>query len=53
MAGDILLSVAGTEIKSRDDVAKAISGNKPGDKVEVKFSRNGQEMTVEITLGRG
>ncbi len=53
MAGDILLSVAGTEIKSRDDVAKAISGNKPGDKVEVKFSRNGQEMTIEITLGRG
>jgi len=53
LPGDIVISVAGTPIVERDDITKVLSEKKPGDKVEVKYSRDGQEKTIEITLGRG
>jgi hypothetical protein len=51
--GDIVISVAGTAIVERDDITKVLSGKRPGDKVEVKFTRDGQEQSIEVTLGRG
>jgi C-terminal processing protease CtpA/Prc len=50
---DIVISVAGTAIVERDDITKVLSAKRPGDKVEVKFTRDGQEQSVEVTLGRG
>jgi hypothetical protein len=52
-AGDVVVSVAGKPIVERDDITKVLSEKRPGDKVEVKYLRNGQEMTVEVALGRG
>lgn len=53
MAGDIVVSVAGKPIVERDDITKILSEKRPGDKVEVKIIRDGQEKAVEVTLGRG
>jgi putative serine protease PepD len=51
-AGDIVTKVGDKSISSPDDVAQAISGNKPGDKVDVTVERNGSEHTVTVTLGQ-
>lgn len=52
-AGDVVISVAGKPIVERDDITKILSEKRPGDKVEVKYNRDGQEQTIEVTLGRG
>jgi putative serine protease PepD len=51
-AGDVVKKVGSQSISSPDDVAQAISGNKPGDKVEVTVERNGSEHKVSVTLGQ-
>jgi putative serine protease PepD len=51
-AGDVVTKVGDKSISSPDDVAQAIAGNKPGDKVDVTVERNGSEHTVSVTLGQ-
>jgi len=51
-AGDVVTKVGDTEVSSPDDVAQAITDNKPGDKVEVTVRRGGDERTVGVTLGQ-
>jgi putative serine protease PepD len=51
-AGDVVTKVGGTSISSPDDVAQAISGDKPGDKVDVTVERNGSQHKVSVTLGQ-
>lgn len=50
---DILLSIDGKTLEKMCDLRCYIYEKKPGDKVNLKIVRNGQEKTVEITLGRG
>ena len=50
--GDVVTKVDGSAIASPDDVAQAISDNKPGDRVEVTVRRNGSDQTVKVTLGQ-
>jgi serine protease Do len=47
---DIILSVNDEEISSGQNLAFLISKYKPGDKINIKFVRNGQEMSVDATL---
>ena len=49
--GDILKSIAGHQLASVQDLTEAIAPFKPGDVVDVKFVRDGQEQTVKATLG--
>jgi putative serine protease PepD len=51
-AGDLVTKVGDKSISSPEDVANAISGNKPGDKVDVTVRRGGSEHTVSVTLGQ-
>jgi S1-C subfamily serine protease len=51
-AGDVVTKVDGADVHTPDDVAAAISDNKPGDKVEVTVNRGGSEETIEVTLGQ-
>jgi S1-C subfamily serine protease len=51
-AGDVVTKVDGQSISSPDDVAQAISDNKPGDKVQVQVQRNGSDRSVDVTLGQ-
>lgn len=50
-AGDIITKVGDTEITSATDLVIAARSHSVGDVVSVTFNRNGQEQTVDVTLG--
>jgi S1-C subfamily serine protease len=49
--GDVITSLGGDGITSSDDLGAAVRKHKPGDKVDVKFERSGNEQTASVTLG--
>jgi putative serine protease PepD len=51
-AGDVVTKVGDTKVASGDDLAAAISGLSPGQKVAVTVTRNGSAKTVQVTLGK-
>jgi S1-C subfamily serine protease len=50
--GDLLVKVAGKDVKTSDDVASAIAGKKPGDSVTVQYYRGKQQKKATVTLGK-
>ena len=48
--GDVITSVNGKPINDSDDLIAIIQAGKVGDTVSIKFTRNGQEQTVNATL---
>jgi len=46
--GDVLTEVNGQAVQIIDDLSGSMDGVKPGDKIEVKFERDGEEMSGEI-----
>jgi putative serine protease PepD len=51
-AGDVVTKVGDTKVSSGDDLASAISGLSPGQKVAVTVTRDGSAKTVQVTLGK-
>ena len=51
LGGDVIVQVDGERIAKPDDVAAAISDNKPGETVEVKFYRDNKLQTKNVKLG--
>ena len=49
--GDIIVEMAGIEIKNMDDVINVVLMHKIGDTIEVKYYRNGEFNVTYITLG--
>lgn len=52
-AGDVLLALNGQKVESVQQVIQRVHQLSPGDKVELKINRDGQEQTVAATLGAG
>ena len=52
IGGDLIVKVDGVEISEPQDVAAAISDNKPGDRIQMQFYRGKKLQTVELTLGK-
>ncbi|MEA2383011.1 MAG: hypothetical protein QOH72_2982 [Solirubrobacteraceae bacterium] len=51
--GDLILSVAGQPVGTVDDLATALAGHKPGDRVPVTVRhQDGSTATLQVTLGR-
>jgi putative serine protease PepD len=50
-AGDEVTAVDGKAIESGDELREAIDAKRPGDKLTLTITRNGNERTVEVTLG--
>jgi putative serine protease PepD len=50
-AGDVVTAVDGTQVGSADDLQSAIAAHKPGDKVTITVTRDGQQHKVSVTLG--
>ncbi|HWB12393.1 MAG TPA: trypsin-like peptidase domain-containing protein [Pirellulales bacterium] len=50
--GDELISVAGEKITSMEQAAGVVGRHSPGEKILVVVSRDGQEKSLEITVGR-
>ncbi|MDX6636485.1 MAG: hypothetical protein QOF06_2688 [Solirubrobacterales bacterium] len=51
LGGDIITEVDGKKLKSMDELIEVIQGSKPGDELELKILRGGQEKTANVTLG--
>jgi S1-C subfamily serine protease len=51
LGGDVIVEVDGEKVAKPDDVAAAISDNKPGESVEVKYYRDNKLQTKQIKLG--
>jgi S1-C subfamily serine protease len=49
--GDVIVSVAGHEIRQPDDVATALSPLHPGEKVRIEYLRGGARRSVQVQLG--
>ena len=49
--GDVITSIGGTTVTSSDDLAAAIRAHKPGDTVDMVWTRARQRMTGQATLG--
>ena len=49
--GDVVVEAAGKPVESAEDIQNAVSSRKPGDKLELKVERGGNERTVTVTLG--
>ena len=52
LGGDIIIKVAGKDIRTSNDLQAAVADRKSGDKVKVTLVRGGKVKTVEVTLGR-
>ena len=50
--GDLLVKVAGKDIKDPDDVAAAIEGRDPGESVEVEYFRGKDRKTASVRLAK-
>jgi S1-C subfamily serine protease len=49
--GDIILSVAGTRVRTTDDFLNALEQHRPGDVVEVLTQREKERQTFQVRLG--
>ena len=52
LGGDIIIKVAGKDIRTDNDLQAAVADRTSGDKVKVTLVRGGKVKTVEVTLGR-
>jgi putative serine protease PepD len=50
-AGDVITRVGSTTVAEPDDVAAAIASSKPGDTIQITFTRDGDERTERVRLG--
>jgi S1-C subfamily serine protease len=51
LGGDIITEANGKKVKSMEELVEQIQDSKPGDKLELKFLRGGDEKTADVTLG--
>jgi len=49
--GDVITAIGDTRVATVEDLLGALRRHKPGDKVSVTIVRNGEESTVDVTLG--
>jgi serine protease Do len=52
IGGDVVTAVDGKAVATMQDLSTAIRAQKPGDTVELTVLRNGNEVTVSVTLGQ-
>jgi S1-C subfamily serine protease len=51
LGGDIITEAGGKRVESMEELVETIGESKPGDKLELTILRDGDEETVEVTLG--
>lgn len=52
-ANDIIIGVNGTEVKNAPKLQELIGRGRPGDKVNIKVNRYGEERSFEVVLKKG
>jgi S1-C subfamily serine protease len=48
--GDLVVSIDGAPVQSGGDLAAQIQTHQPGDTVELEVVRDGEQLTVSVTL---
>jgi putative serine protease PepD len=48
--GDVIVSVGGAGVSTAEQLQSVMSSHKPGDRVEVKWQRNGATQSAQVTL---
>lgn len=48
--GDVIVAIGGKRISSAADLSEIVDSYQPGDKVEIRFVRDGKETSKEVTL---
>jgi S1-C subfamily serine protease len=51
IGGDVVTALDGKPTSDADDLRKALAAHDPGDSVRLTVTRDGQDRTVEVTLG--
>ncbi|MEU1052525.1 trypsin-like peptidase domain-containing protein [Streptomyces sp. NPDC005876] len=49
--GDVITGVGGSEVTTITSLTEALASREPGERTKVTFTRDGDERTVEVTLG--
>ncbi|MFF8091684.1 S1C family serine protease [Streptomyces sp. NPDC016675] len=49
--GDVVVRLGDTDVTTITSLAEALASLRPGDRVEVAYTRDGDERTAEVTLG--
>ncbi len=49
---DVIQFIGDVQTRRPDDVVEAVSSNKPGSKVKIRFVRDGKDMSVTAVLGK-
>ena len=52
LGGDIIVSVAGEEVGTLEDLRRVLTEQEPGDEIELELYRGDEKKTVEVKLGR-
>jgi S1-C subfamily serine protease len=52
LGGDVVVKAAGEDVASSDDLGRVVASKKPGDELELEISRDGENQTITVTLGR-
>jgi S1-C subfamily serine protease len=52
LGGDLVIAADGVQLSSLDQLRDAISTKQPGDKLSLEIWRGGQQMTLDVKLGR-
>jgi S1-C subfamily serine protease len=52
LAGDLLISVGGVELRRTDTLLETLAGLAPGTRVAILLEREGERSTVEVELGQ-
>lgn len=50
-AGDVVTAVAGTTVRTGEELRRAVSARQPGDRLELTVRRDGATRTFSVTLG--
>jgi putative serine protease PepD len=50
--GDVIVALDGERVSGSDELIVGIRSRQPGDRVELRVRRGGQELTVPVVLGR-
>jgi len=50
--GDVIIDIDGTEVRTSSDVRSAVTKHDPGDTVTLRIVRDGDERSLDVTLGQ-
>lgn len=50
-AGDVIIKLNDTEVKTFEDLTTALNSHDPGDEIEIVVRRGGEDVTLKVVLG--